>query len=231
MSHGDRSWPPRAVLFDFGGTLDAAGLPWKERVFRLYREAGVAVAAERFDLLFYGADDALVGAVSPKLSFRETVRRLVTGVGAALHADDELSERLAARFVDDALATIDANTGLLARLARRYRLGIVSNFYGNLATVCQETGIRPLVSVIVDSNQVGWSKPDPRIFRCALDELGVKPEEAAFVGDSLTRDMMGARGVAMPHIWLIGEGASNAEPCCPGDRVIRSLAELAGFLL
>src|SRR5207249_3583829 len=52
-----------AVLFDFGGTLDADGLPWKERMGRLFRDEGAVVARDRFDPAYYAADDALVGAL------------------------------------------------------------------------------------------------------------------------------------------------------------------------
>src|SRR5207245_5943751 len=74
-------------------------------------------------------------------------------------------------------------------------------------------------------------KPDPRIFRHALDGLGVESGDATFVGDSPSRDMAGARGVGMAHIWLVGEATWHPPPCCPGDRVIRSLGELRGLLL
>ena len=221
-----------AVLFDFGGTLDADGLTWKERFFRLYLDEGVEVARERFDPLFYAADDALVGAIPPTLSFRETVQQLATGVTRALRPGDQaLGERIATRFLDGALAQIQSNRHLLARLGARYRLGIVSNFYGNLVTVCNNTEIRPFFSVIVDSAQVGLSKPDPRIFRRAIDELGLTPAAATFVGDSFARDMAGARAVGMRHIWLVGDRVEDSEPCCPGDRVVRSLRELEALLL
>src|SRR5437764_13879295 len=76
--------PPRALLFDFGGTLDAPGVPWKARVFRLYRDEGVDVTADRFDPVFYRADDALVGTIPATLSLEETVRRLVDAIDGAL---------------------------------------------------------------------------------------------------------------------------------------------------
>ena len=221
---------PRAILFDFGGTLDAAALTWKERFFGLYRAEGVVVPPERFDPLFYAADDALVGAIPATLSLEATVRRLVTGLGAALGlSDGGLADRIATRFLDAATRAARDNVAALSELARRYPLGLVSNFYGNLATVCDDLGIRPLFRVIVDSEQVGWRKPDPRIFRHALDELGVKPADATFVGDSLARDMAGARGIGMAHIWLVGETTPPPRPCCDGDRVIRSLGELRGL--
>jgi putative hydrolase of the HAD superfamily len=220
------------VLFDFGGTLDADGVPWKERFWRLLREEGVDVPGDAFARAFYAADDALVGALPADLTFRETVGRLARGV------TDRLGLRSAAlagiisdRFQGAALGHLSDRFALLGLLRRRYRLGIVSNFYGNLAAVCQEVGLGPFFSVVVDSAQAGCSKPDPRIFRAALGALRAEPAQALFVGDSLSRDMAGARGVGMPHIWLRPEGAADDLPCCPGDRVIRTLDALKDLLL
>jgi putative hydrolase of the HAD superfamily len=222
---------PEAILFDFGGTLDADGVPWKERFFRAYRDEGVAVAAKAFDPVFYAADDALVGAVPQTLSFDDTVGRLARGITAALRpGDDALAARVAARFLDDAHAHLARNRALLARLATRYRLGIVSNFYGNLAEVCDNTAVRPFLGVVVDSTCVGYSKPDPRMFRRAADALGVAPAAAVFVGDSLTRDMAGARGVGMPHVWLVEAPGAAGAPCCAGDRVVGSLEHIEELL-
>ena len=106
----------------------------------------------------------------------------------------------------------------------------MSNFYGNLVTVCHNAAIRPFFGAIVDSVRVGCVKPDPRIFQSALDELGVRAADAVFVGDSLPRDMAGARAMGMRHIWLAGD-AAPATPCCPGDRVMQKLADLEGVLL
>jgi putative hydrolase of the HAD superfamily len=221
-----------AVLFDFGGTLDADGLPWKERFAALFAEHGVAVPPERFDPVFYAADDALVGAVPETLSFRDTVEQLAAAVARALRpGDPALGPRVAGRFLGDALAQLRRNAPLLARLAARYRLGIVSNFYGNLVTVCDNSGVRSHFSVIVDSSRVGFTKPDPRIFLKAVDALRVAPAAVTFVGDSLARDMAGARACGMRHIWLVGDRREAREPCCPGDRVLSSLGELEGVLL
>ena len=220
-----------AVLFDFGGTLDADGLTWKTRFFRLCREEGLVVAPERFDPVFYAVDDALVGAIPATLSFRDTVCRLAAGVTRALGGEETVRARVASRFIEDALEHLRGNTPLLSRLSRRYRLGIVSNFYGNLTTVCHNAGIRPFFTVIIDSTRVGCLKPDPRIFQRALDELGMAPADAIFVGDSLPRDMAGARAIGMRHIWLAGDAAPPVAPCCPDDRLVHSLGDLEAVLL
>jgi putative hydrolase of the HAD superfamily len=222
-----------AVLFDFGGTLDADGVPWKERFHRLCVDEGLTgLSPARFDRAFYDADDALVGAIPSTLSFRDTVGRLADGVTAALRpADPRLAARIAARFAEEVERHTERNRPFLARLAERYRLGIVSNFYGNLLTVCDNLGIRPLCSVIVDSAQVGFTKPDPRIFRHAVDGLGLPTSAVTFVGDSLPRDMEGARTVGMRHVWLAGDGSERCRPCCPDDRVVSSFLELEALLL
>ena len=220
-----------AVLFDFGGTLDADGVAWKERFFRLWCEEAGAIAPERFAPVFYTADDAVVGAVPPMLTLRETVDRIAQGMTRGMGVSDPaLAERIAKRFLEEALDRLRASALLLGQLSRRYRLGVVSNFYGNLAAVCAEAGLSQFLTVIVDSACVGCTKPDPRIFRAALAGLNAKPEQAVFVGDSLHRDMAGARGIGMPHIWLTPPTSGGEGPCCPGDRVIHALEELRRLL-
>ena len=221
-----------AVLFDFGGTLDANGVAWKERFFRLYRDEGIKIAPERFAPIFYAVDDALAGAVPASLPLRDIVVRLVQSVTQALGLCNlALAEKIAKRFLEETLEQLSVNTAVLGRLSRRYRLGVVSNFYGNLATVCQEAGLSPFLTVVVDSACVGYMKPDPRIFFTALAELGVDPAQALFVGDSLRRDMAGARAIGMPHVWLAPTTPQGEGPCCPNDRVVQTLDELLRWLL
>lgn len=221
----------QGLLFDFGGTLDADGLPWKERFFRLFREEHPSLATSGFDPHFYAADDALVGTLPTTLGLRDSVGRLARDVASRLGLDaGAAGARVAARFLDDTLARLDANRAVLGRLRERYRLGVVSNFYGNLEAVCDDAGIRPLFDVIVDSARVGYTKPDARIFRCAVDALGLTFGQTMFVGDSPTRDMAGARAVGMAHVWLVEADGSARVPCCGDDRVIHTLKELEGLL-
>ena len=220
-----------ALLFDFGGTLDSDGVAWKERFHRLFEAEGVAISHERFDPVFYAADDALVGTVPETLSLPETIQRIAGAVTAALRPGDAaLGARVAARFLADSRVCFETNAPLLERLGRRYRLGIVSNFYGNLSTVCDNAQVRRYFGVIVDSARVGLLKPDPRIFRAAAETLGVEPGRTVMIGDSLARDMAGARAAGMAHIWLAPDPARQGRPCCPGDRVIGSLRDLEELL-
>lgn len=223
---------PKAVLFDFGGTLDADGIPWKDRFYPLYLAEHVEVDWDRYERAYYDGDDALTARRLSDCSFRESLMLQVTGVLAALHrTDTALASRLCDRFLKDSLEKIASNRDILRNLSARFRLGIVSNYYGNLERVCEECGLTPLMSVVVDSARVGFTKPDPRIFQVALDTLQLKPQEVIFVGDSLPRDMEGARRLGMPHIWLARDFTGASVACCPDDPVIGSLSDLRELLL
>jgi HAD superfamily hydrolase (TIGR01509 family) len=217
----------RVLLFDFGGTLDAEGVPWKDRFFELARQEGLDVPREEFDRAFYGAADSIEGKIAADAGLRQTVESIADGLAVRLGRGSPLLRRIGDRFADESLRQLAESAALLSRLRERYDIGIVSNFYGNLQAVCDEAGLTPSTAVVVDSTLAGCKKPDPRIFRAALEALGAAPAEAVFVGDSLRRDMAGAREMGMRHVWLRSESAAgNGGPCCPEDPVIARLAEL-----
>ena len=217
---------PAAILFDFGGTLDADGVAWKDRFRRLWCEEVGEIASAQFDPVFYAVDDALVGAVPATFSFHDTVGKIARGLSLGLgHSEDVVGARIAKRFEEESLEHLRGNALVLRDLSRRYRLGIVSNFYGNLSTVCREVGLSPFLAVVIDSTVVGVCKPNPEIFHAALRVLQIEPAQAVFVGDSLHRDMVGARAVGMAHVWLTPQPMQQGA-CCPNDPVAHGLEEV-----
>ncbi len=225
------------VLFDFGGTLDADGVAWKERVHRHYGAEGLDMSAAAFDPVFYAADDRLVGTISREADLPATLQALTENLETELarpaaQGDKARAKRAAARFLAEASACFARNRPLLQILSSRYRLGIVSNFYGNLEAVCEGAGLAPLFGVMIDSQRVGAEKPDPAIFQAALDPLGASPETTLFVGDSLRRDREGARRVGMGFVWIAPVEVQQAEAAkAPLDHpVVTRLGELAEIL-
>jgi HAD superfamily hydrolase (TIGR01549 family) len=216
------------VLFDFGGTLDADGVAWKERFYAQYRAAGLEMTPERFAPAFYAADDALVGRLPRDADLGATVRRLAANLETELAGTDR-GECVAARFLADATAAFDRNRPVLERLGQRYRLGVVSNFYGNLDAVCRGAGLAELFAVIIDSHVVGAVKPDAAIFRAALETLGASPETTLMVGDSLRRDRAGARRLGMRFVWIAPRAVQEAEPARDHPAIER-LTELMEML-
>ncbi|MDE2292706.1 MAG: HAD family hydrolase [Elusimicrobia bacterium] len=223
--------PPQTtvLLFDYGGTLDDDGRPWLERFSPLWREAGAD--GEAVARAFYDADDGLPGRHDLRgKGLAETVLLQCRRVAELLlPSDPGAAQRVADRFVEESRRTLRRNRPVLERLAARYRLGVVSNFYGNLEDVLASEGLRDLFGAVADSQRVGCTKPDPRLFRWALDRLGAEPGQALMVGDSLRRDMAGAEALGMPHAWMAG--ASQGRPCCPAAAVLRGLGDLEPLLL
>jgi len=201
-----------ALLFDFGGTLDANGIAWKERTYGYYRDENLDMAEEAFSSAFYAADDPLVGSLPSDADLSLTVQRLIANLEIELanrgecpdqiNVEGQRGERIAARFIAEALATLAQNRLILETLGRRYQLGIVSNFYGNLQAVCAQARMDDLFDVIIDSHRLGIEKPDPAIFHAALKPLGTSPETTLFIGDSLRRDREGARRMGMGFVWI-----------------------------
>ncbi len=91
-------------------------------------------------------------------------------------------------------------------------------------------GLDARIPTVVFSGEVGVAKPDPAIFLIACERLGVAPAEAAYVGDRLRTDAIGAADAGLTGIWLDRRGEASAERLAEaaerGIRVIRSLDEL-----
>lgn len=227
----------RTLLFDFGGTLDADGVAWKERFLSHYREEGLGLTEQAFAACFYAADDQLVGALPPDTALEETVRRLAVNLEAILPSDNSQGgrgERVAEAFLEHSHAALARNRNVLEALSQRYKLGIVSNFYGNLPGVCRGAGIDSLFGAIIDSELVGARKPDAAIFHAALEPLDADPQTTVMVGDSLHRDRAGARGLGMGFVWISAPDAQDTEAedvGAPGHSTINRFPDLADLLL
>jgi putative hydrolase of the HAD superfamily len=220
------------LLFDFGGTLDAPGVHWLTRFQALYRDAGVAVPPERVHAAFYWADaQILLHTALSTLTFLPLLQAHVALQLRYLGLPSQPYQQwLAEGFWRLAVTSLQASVQVLTVLRSKYTLGIISNFYGNVATLCQECGLAPLCTVIIDSAQVGISKPDPRIFALALQRLGRTPQTAAYVGDSFERDMVPAKAAGLQTIWLQGQEQRPCPDPSQVDLTIATLEELPGVL-
>lgn len=80
-------------------------------------------------------------------------------------------------------------------------LGVVSNIGFDIRPVLAAAGILNLLSAVVLSYEVGLVKPDPAIFSCAIESLGVSPHRTLMVGDSWHDDAGGAQ-LGIPSLIL-----------------------------
>ncbi len=110
------------------------------------------------------------------------------------------------------------------------RLGLVTNGpYDLQCAKLDVSGLRGYFGAVLVSRQVGILKPDPRIFTLALAELGVQPEESAFVGDTPKTDIVGAHAAGTKAIWLNRDKLPAPDIVKP-DATVTGLDELSAAL-
>jgi putative hydrolase of the HAD superfamily len=105
------------------------------------------------------------------------------------------------------------------------RLGVVSNAAGDVADLLARHHLAGSFDTIIDSGRVGVEKPDPAIFRLALQELGVKPAEAIHVGDLPAVDVAGAQAADIEAV-LIDPLGSWPDADCVKVRDLTAVPEL-----
>jgi putative hydrolase of the HAD superfamily len=116
--------------------------------------------------------------------------------------------------------------------AAGHRMGLVSNLSLRPSLVTEDLerlGLTPFLDATVFSSEIGFRKPDPRIFQAALERLGSDPTETVFVGDRLLDDVSGAQAVGMRAVQTRQFRQEESSEVVP-DAVIDHLSELPGVL-
>jgi len=155
----------------------------------------------------------------------ESFRRTLAQVGVQ---DEALAQHLHAFYMERRFAGILLYADVLPALdalARRYRVGLVSN--GN--TYPERCGLAGRFHFVLFAQDCGYSKPDPRMFACALKRAGCPAGQLLHVGDSLTNDVQGARDAGIRAVWLNRTGAPNDTDVVP-DVEVATLMELVALL-
>lgn len=117
---------------------------------------------------------------------------------------------------------------VLEELKKTYKLGMITNGYSavqreKIATV----QIGHYFDDIIVSGEEEFEKPDPRIFLKACENLGVKPEEAVYVGDYYPNDVVGAVSANLTPIWITQD--PDEHPQYQGIKVTR-LKDILNYL-
>jgi len=208
----------KAVTFDFWGTLYDLAFPREERLTLLQEAlAQHGQPSDRPDL------ERAVAQAWKMLDEAWRLRHRSPGVGPWL---EEVMRSLGATVPDSDLAALGQAiervylatdkprivagvADVLPILARRYPLGLISDVGLTPGRLMREIlgrdGLLKHFDALSFSDEVGVTKPDQRIFRHALDELGAAPAEAVHVGDLPEAAVVGARAVGMRAVLFLGE--------------------------
>ena len=90
----------------------------------------------------------------------------------------------------------------MEQLVQEYKLGIIANQLPGLEERLKDFGILDYFSAIFSSADLGLAKPDPAIFRLALQKTNCLPHQAIMIGDRLDNDIVPAKRIGMKTIWI-----------------------------
>lgn len=229
---------PPVLLFDLDDTIVrfSTGQP---NFWQLALESHVPQLAEHHPRLC-----ALIEAAAneywsePERAFRGRqdmygARRYVAR--AVLEAEG-LSLELCQRFADDVTdrkeAYVHPFEGAVETLQvlreRGHRLALLTNGSALFQRrKLQRFSLEPFFELILIEGELGYGKPDPRVFQGALDFFAAPPRSAWMIGDNLHADIAGAQQLGIDGVWHDpdGRGLPERPPAVP-RRIIRQVAEL-----
>lgn len=225
---------PAAVLLDAGGIVV---LPTHERILGAFDRAECPVDPAVLDRAHYAATVAFGPDADLDADWagvwEHYLQRYVEACGVPEPERPEVHRHLDSEFADAALwerVVPGVHDELRALADTGVTLGVVTNADGMMAARLRSLGVLQVgpglgvpVSCVIDSGTVGVMKPDPRIFRIALDALDLAAEQVWFLGDSPAFDVVGARRAGLRPFLLDPLGVHPDAGC----ETVRSITELA----
>lgn len=227
----------KGILFDYGHTLvyfpqiEKTHLVAARNVQKVLQDFGVSVNASRIQTMVgsfaHQADDVV-------MSMEEEFMEIFYILGVVNYSQDNLQEIIQAHW-RPYIQNVRVRRGvkkLLKYLKKMgFKLGIVANIWsGGMNPVLERLGLEKFFDTTVASIDVGFKKPDLKIFHLALDHLELSPEEVIMVGDNPRTDIQGAYNLGIGTVRLM-RGPNRTKPdLVDPDFKIRNLSALASIV-
>ena len=224
----------KGYIFDYGGTLDTGGQHWGKVIWHAYEHLQVPVSEADFRDAYVHAERTLgkTPIIQPDFTFYKTLETKIRLQLEYLQTSyitplTSYILPLTSYLYEATVAETSKSREVLLSLKKQYPMVLVSNFYGNIATVLKEFKLDGIFDTIIESAVVGVRKPDPQIFTLGVEALGMQPDEVVVVGDSMDKDIIPASKAGCHTVWFKGEGWTN-DPVdeSPAGKVITDLTQL-----
>ena len=225
----------KGYIFDYGGTLDTGGQHWGKVIWHAYERQQVPVSEEAFRDAYVHAERTLGKnpIIQPDFTFYKTIETKIRIQLEYLQEKNDVSsvssylKPLTDSLYEATVKETAKSREVLLQLKQQYPMVLVSNFYGNIATVLKEFKLDGIFDKIIESAVVGVRKPDPQIFTLGVEALGMRPDEVVVVGDSMDKDIIPAGKAGCHTVWFKGEGWTN-DPVdeSPAGKVITDLTQI-----
>jgi len=236
---------PKAILFDLDDTIvdfsTSSSIAWQKVSEEFVNKYPVGFTAEE---LFKTIDatryhfwtNLYQGKIKRDHSISETCQMLQGVLKLMDYPDLSKACEMAESFNKFYFQSLVIFKGAIETLEKIQALGIRMALITNGESQKQRTQLECLnlerfFEIILIDTELGFSKPDSRIFKLALEKLALAPEEVWMVGDSLTNDIFGAQKLGIYSIWhdFKNQGLANNSAVVP-DIIINSISELLKFL-
>lgn len=228
------------VLFDLDGTLRHNQPDGMSTFYQFAREHGLALdveaerAARRWNFSYWASSEELRQdsrtAGDDRTGFYQLyTRRHLEQLGAE-EGLDELAEQLHGRMMDEYEPEDHVPEDVLPTLSRLrsqgYRLGLLTNRDRLKPETIARLSLEGAFEFTVAAGEVGWWKPDPRIFEYVVEQAGASPKSSVYIGDNPYADVAGASAAGL-HSILVDPHGLFPRVGCP---VIKELGELPQLL-
>ena len=198
----------RAILFDAAGTLFFLTKTVGDHYAYVGREVGLDLAAQELDRAFYTAwqdmprRSAIEGPREndDKGWWRHLVRRVLDQVAPSLSEldRDNFFEVAYEHFAEAGVWELYPEVpDVLEQLRKRFQLAVISNFDGRLRFILQHLGMSRYFAHVFISSEVGADKPDPEIYRRALNMMHLNADQVLHIGDDPERDWKAATAAGL----------------------------------
>ena len=143
-----------------------------------------------------------------KLHFKRFYQPLAPDLGPTLcgRSKEEVAREIGERFLqltNRYFCLLPDAERVVRYLAAKYPLTIISNGFKEVQYYkFEHSGLASCFTHTLISEEVGINKPQPELFRIALDRNAVTPDQAVMIGDSYTSDIAGAKAAGIDQIWI-----------------------------
>ena len=198
----------RAILFDAAGTLFFLTKTVGDHYAYVGREVGLKLDAQKLESAFHAAWRQMPRRLAidgprendDKGWWRELVGHVFDQVAPSVNEfdRDNFFEVAYEHFAEPGVWELYPEVpAVLEELAPRFQLDVISNFDGRLRFILQHLGISKFFSQVFISSELGADKPDPEIFRRALNLIDLNANEVLHVGDDPERDWKAAKAAGL----------------------------------
>jgi 5'-nucleotidase len=203
----------KLILFDLDNTFYSNEHSWEHGIPHAIQAMNYpeAIEAEDFYRTFKQMTEELLGAFERRemnLTEYRRERYIRTVRHWGREVEEEEADRFHRHFASKVMEFVKPFPMLLETikaLSDEYKLGIVTNGpQDHQHQKIDRLGLKEWFGEhnMINSQQVGMSKPEPGIFKHALEKLGGEPETTLFIGDSWEADIVGSMDLGMDAIWI-----------------------------